>query len=153
MNELEIKLKELILTKYGSLKKFTETIDMPWTTLDSILKRGVANSNITNVLNITQELGIDTESLVKGNIVPFTKDYKAEQSNSVVLTPEEHALIHKYNNIDIKGRHTVDTVLEMEYIRCNKPYLLPNAAHEIKGATEAEKQHDNDLMDNDDIWK
>ena len=23
---------------------------MPWTTLDSILKRGIANSNITNVL-------------------------------------------------------------------------------------------------------
>ena len=42
---------------------------MPWTTLDSILKRGIANSNITNVIKITKELGIDTESLASGIIV------------------------------------------------------------------------------------
>ena len=37
MQELEAKIKSLIIEKYGSLKKFSETIDMPWTTLDSIL--------------------------------------------------------------------------------------------------------------------
>lgn len=68
MNELESNLKALIIQKYGSLKKFTEVIDMPWTTLDSILKRGVANSNITNVLKITRELGLDVEKLVDGEI-------------------------------------------------------------------------------------
>lgn len=68
MNELESNLKALIIQEYGSLKKFTEIIDMPWTTLDSILKRGVANSNITNVLKITRELGLDAEALVDGKI-------------------------------------------------------------------------------------
>lgn len=70
MNELESNLKLLIIQKYGSLKKFTEIIDMPWTTLDSILKRGVANSNITNVLKITRELGLNAEELVDGKISP-----------------------------------------------------------------------------------
>lgn len=68
MNELESNLKALIIKKYGSLKKFTEIIDMPWTTLNSILNRGVANSNITNVLKITRELGLDAEKLVDGEI-------------------------------------------------------------------------------------
>ena len=70
MNELESNIKALILKKYGSMKKFCETIDMPWTTLDSILKRGIANSNITNVLKITRELGLDAEnwSMVKYHI-------------------------------------------------------------------------------------
>lgn len=68
MNELESNLKALIIQEYGSLKKFTEIIDMPWTTLDSILKRGVANSNITNVLKITRQLGLDAEALVDGKI-------------------------------------------------------------------------------------
>ena len=68
MEETELKLKELIIKEYGSLKKFCEKIDMPWTTLDSILKRGVANSNITNVMKITKELGLDTESLAIGKI-------------------------------------------------------------------------------------
>lgn len=69
MEQTEIRLKEIIIEKYGSLKKFCETIDMPWTTLDSILKRGIANSNITNVLKITKELGLDTESLANGIIM------------------------------------------------------------------------------------
>ena len=66
MQELESKIKELIISRYGSLKKFSEKINMPWTTLDSILKRGIANSNITNVLKITRELGLDAEKLVDG---------------------------------------------------------------------------------------
>lgn len=69
MNELESKLKSYIVKEYGSMKKFSEKIDMPWTTLDSILKRGIANSNITNVLKITRELKIDAEKLVDGEIV------------------------------------------------------------------------------------
>ena len=68
MQELESKIKELIISRYGSLKKFSEKINMPWTTLDSILKRGIANSNITNVLKITRELGLDAEKLVDGSI-------------------------------------------------------------------------------------
>ena len=68
MNELDSNLKALIIQEYGSLKKFTEIIDMPWTTLNSILNRGVANSNITNVLKITRELGLDAEKLVDGEI-------------------------------------------------------------------------------------
>lgn len=68
MNELELQIKTLIIERYGSLKKFSDTIEMPWTTLDSILKRGVSNSNITNVLKITRELGLDAEELVSGNI-------------------------------------------------------------------------------------
>ena len=91
MNELESNLKALIIDKYGSMKKFSETIDMPQTTLDSILKRGIANSNISNVLKITRELNLDTEKLADGEIVyvshsPITmaahlygKDFTKEQ--------------------------------------------------------------------------
>ena len=75
MNELETNLKLLIIEKYGSMKKFCEKVEMPWTTLDSILKRGVANSNITNVLKITRELGLDAEKLVDGSIVPIETEH------------------------------------------------------------------------------
>ena len=69
MGDLEIKLKQLIIDKYGSLNKFAEQIGMSWTTLDSILKRGVTNANITNILKITKQLKIDTEQLAAGKIV------------------------------------------------------------------------------------
>lgn len=74
MDETEIRLKELITARYGSMKKFCEIIGMPWTTLDSILKRGVANSNITNVLKITRELNIDAEHLANGAIISSTEE-------------------------------------------------------------------------------
>lgn len=80
MNELELKIKSLIIERYGSLKKFTELIDMPWTTLDSILKRGFANSNITNVLKITKELKIDTESLIAGKIITVSDNTEPVQT-------------------------------------------------------------------------
>lgn len=69
MEETELHLKNMIIERYGNLKKFCETIGMPWSTLDSILKRGISNSNITNVMKITNELKIDTESLASGRIV------------------------------------------------------------------------------------
>lgn len=70
MESAEERLKELILTKYKSIREFTNSIDMPYSTFDSILKRGISNSNITNVLRISNALGIDTEELANGKIIP-----------------------------------------------------------------------------------
>ena len=69
MKSIEHELKELILKRYGSLSEFCKKIDLPWTTLDSILKRGVDKANIRNILKITSELKIDVERLANGEIV------------------------------------------------------------------------------------
>ena len=34
MEATEMKIREMIISRYGSLKKFCEVIQMPWTTLD-----------------------------------------------------------------------------------------------------------------------
>lgn len=102
MNDVEIKLKELIIEKYGSLKRFCEVIGMPWTTLNSILNRGIENSNITNVMKITKELGIDTESLAEGELVK-KKEVFASQPTTIAAhfdgdeyTPEQLEKIKEY---------------------------------------------------------
>ncbi len=69
MKSVENELKELILDRYGNLSEFCKKIDLPWTTLDSILKRGVDKANIKNIIKITSELNIDVESLANGQIV------------------------------------------------------------------------------------
>ncbi len=53
----------------------------------------------------------------------------SKDSGQESITKEEQDHIHKYRSLDGKGKHTVDTVLEMEYNRCNKPHLIPAAAH------------------------
>ena len=75
MKNVENELKELILDRYGNSSEFCKKIDLPWTTLDSILKRGVDKANIRNILKITSELGIDVERLASGEIV-----YKEDES-------------------------------------------------------------------------
>jgi transcriptional regulator with XRE-family HTH domain len=39
--------------------------------------------------------------------------------NKVEINKEDFELINKYNSLDEKGKHTVNTVLNMEYNRCN----------------------------------
>ncbi len=99
MAETETKLKEIIIERYGSLKKFCEIIGMPWTTLDSILKRGIINSNISNVMKITKELGFDTESLVQGIFTPAVSRNTCPQCGFSFFfkdsdEEEEHQRVH-----------------------------------------------------------
>ena len=82
MGDIENKLKEMIIEKYGSLAKFANEIDMSWTTLDSILKRGILKANIVNVLKITNKLGIDTDQLGKGEIVKSVDFYYQKDPES-----------------------------------------------------------------------
>lgn len=65
---VELELKDLILSKYKSLREFAIKIDMPYSTIDTILKRGVDKANIINIIRICKELEIDTEALGEGRI-------------------------------------------------------------------------------------
>lgn len=113
MNEVETALKDMIMERYGSLKKFCVIINMPWTTLDSILKRGVSNSNISNVLKITKELGISAEKLADGEIVKnasFISDDNSMHSTIAAhkdgenFTPEELNKIEEYKRLLLAAR-------------------------------------------------
>lgn len=124
MNDLEAYIKTLILSEYSSLKQFSETIEMPWSTLDSILKRGIANSNTSNVLKITQELGLDIENLMNGDfsesvfLTPITFPKKEKTSNnttcqkksdidSSLLHSEELELISHYRELSLKDKRWI----------------------------------------------
>ena len=70
---IEEKLKELILKRYHSIREFTISIDMPYTTMDSIFRRGIGNSSVSNVIKICKALGISADALADGEIVPINK--------------------------------------------------------------------------------
>lgn len=85
---VEERIKELILSKYKSLRDFINNsgVDMPYTTLDGILKRGVSNASISNILKLCKALNISADELSKGNIVPMDDndpimDYAKRLSN------------------------------------------------------------------------
>lgn len=67
-SKIDIELKQHIKKQYGSLSAFAKVIGMPLTTLDSILKRGVLNSNFSNIIKITDALNLSTDALAKGRL-------------------------------------------------------------------------------------
>ena len=57
----EDKLKQLILSRYSSIKSFAEENGMPYSTVRSILERGIMNANVENAIKICSVLGIRPE--------------------------------------------------------------------------------------------
>lgn len=146
MDATENRIKEIIINKYGSLKKFCEIIDMPWTTLDSILKRGFSNSNITNVMKISHELKVDTESLASGKIVGSIEKVKSGKK-------EPPKIMQYYEALNDLGKHVAtERVKELtevpRYVKEDTTYYV-NAAHPIEDATEEDKSFDEDIMDDE----
>ena len=64
---LEEKIKKMIIEKYGSVRQFAMKINIPYTTIDTILKRGIDNSNVANVIKICKELNLSIDKLVDDN--------------------------------------------------------------------------------------
>ncbi len=110
---MEIELKELIIKRYGSLKKFCEVIDMPWTTLDSILKRGVSNSNVSNIIKITHELSIDTESLAYGIIKAKSDIHNSVANNTFQISDFEKKILLAYRDTDDIGKEIIHRTLNL----------------------------------------
>ena len=107
---VEEQLKSLIIERYGSLKKFAESVDIAWSTLDGVIKRGVNKANITSLIKICEGLNIDCESLYYGDIITKQTILKQEP-----LTEEEQNHIKKYRSFNKDGKEVVDIILDREF--------------------------------------
>lgn len=107
---IESELKNIIIERYGSLKRFAESIDIPWSTLDGVIKRGVNKANITSLIKICEGLNIDCESLYFGKIVTKQTELK---DNPLSESEQEH--IRKYRALNDDGKEIVDIILDREY--------------------------------------
>lgn len=69
---IEIQLKRYIMAKHKSLRNFVNEskIDMPYSTVDGILKRGINKASIDNIIKICDALDISVDALAQGKIVP-----------------------------------------------------------------------------------
>lgn len=68
---VEEKVKNLILGRFKSLREFSIEYNIPYTTLKSMLVRGIGNSSVTNVIKLCKALGISADALADGEIKPI----------------------------------------------------------------------------------
>lgn len=94
---IENELKALILSRYKSVRDFSISIDMPYSTIDSIFKRGVGNASVTNIIKICETLSISADDLARGVIV-----FRAPVVDS--SDPRESRLLESFRSFNAEGQ-------------------------------------------------
>lgn len=107
MISIEEKLKELILTQYHSIREFSISAGIANSTLDSIMRRGIQNSNVSNVIKICNALHISVDALAEGKILSVTI-VKADTDVSAPIKVEN--LVKDFKNYLLSHDVTLDGV-------------------------------------------
>lgn len=94
---VEDKLRELIIDRYGTVKNFSEKNNLKYSTVTTILTRGVLNANVKNVIEVCRALDISVDALAKGQIVP--KNINFITLDQMLIMLETRAIVN--NN----GKH------------------------------------------------
>ena len=84
-------IKQLISETELNLKAFAKETDIPYTTLRSMLDRGIENASVNNVIKVCTRLGISVESLYS-------------QSDDQKITKDESDLLDDYEKLNILGK-------------------------------------------------
>lgn len=112
---IEDKLKNLILSRYKSVREFVIAIDMPYTTIDSMFKRGIGTSSVSNVIKICKALSISADALANGEIEPSYNRSKNTIEIKDVIEDAKEILTHG-NVITLDGKpidkHEVESIID-----------------------------------------
>lgn len=102
---IENKLKNLILERYKSIREFSLSIDMPYSTIDSIFKRGIGNSSVTNVIKICKALRLSVDALANGELLPISESTKSSEIVDVNdLVHDVKSKLSHSDNLVFEGR-------------------------------------------------
>lgn len=113
---VELALKEFILSKYKSIRAFTIDADIPYSTVDTMIKKGIGGTGINTMIKICNTLLIDVESLANGYIKPKINVSEIKKYNS-----DENILLNNFNALNSKGKvklleYSEDLVTSGNYI-------------------------------------
>lgn len=71
---LEDQLKSIIKSRYKSIRDFSVSNNIPYSTIDSVLKRGIKGASIDVALKIFRALDLDIESVATGTLQPLIQN-------------------------------------------------------------------------------
>lgn len=110
----EEQLKAIILSKHKSVSAFAEAVEIPYTTVISILKRGIDTAGIRVAIKIFDALNLDIESVRGTALREKKKDppapQPAKQKDLVSKEDVENVLVAL--GITQPGEHLTDADLE-----------------------------------------
>lgn len=60
---IEDTIKQEILSQYKSVRAFTQALNIPYSTIDSMLKKGVRGTAVQTVIRVCDSLGLDLNAI------------------------------------------------------------------------------------------
>lgn len=102
MDNLTKLVRDEITRQYRSVRQFAFAVDIPLSTINSALHNGVGGSSFDTVMSICKILGIKAMS----------------DDAALYLTDDTEKLLTQYAKLDDYGRHTISSVMQVEYDRC-----------------------------------
>ena len=107
-------IKSLIKESGRNVKEFANDIDIPYTTLLSMLKN-LGGAAVDSIIKICDELSITVEQL----------NNMGEHEETGKYTTKENEMISMYRKLDFHGKDIIDTILTKEYDRCTEREIKP----------------------------
>ena len=99
MDNLTKLVRDEISRQYRSVRQFAFSVDIPLSTINSALHNGVGGSSFDTVMRICKILGIKAMS----------------DDAALYLTDDTERLLTQYAKLDDYGRHTISSVMQVEY--------------------------------------
>lgn len=103
------KLKSLIFDQFRSVREFAEAANVPYTTVHSILQRGVENSSVENVIKLCRTLGITVDDLLNDDRY-YLNPESAELAQYAFENPDLRLLFSAARDIEPEA---LKSVIEM----------------------------------------
>ena len=104
MDNLTKIVRSEIARQYKSVRQFAFAVNIPLSTINSALHNGIGGSSFDTVVQICRALGIKAIS----------------EDAAFYLTEETQKLLSQYSQLDDYGRHTIASVMKVEYDRCTE---------------------------------
>lgn len=123
---IEDQLKREILEKYKSVRAFTADVNIPYSTLDSVFKRGISNAGVSTMIKVFDALDLDIESVQSDKLrhrIPKRTSSSTDESD-----PGEIQVIALYRQLNKEGQDKLidyadDLVSSGKYIKSNPDKL------------------------------
>lgn len=112
MDALTELIRQEIKRQYKSVRRFAIELEIPPSTLISALNKGIGGTSFGTVLNICEVLGIKT----------------VLSDPPLFLDKDARTVLEGYVALDERGKHAVDTMLQLELMRCGGQSIFGSAA-------------------------
>ena len=102
MDNLTMLVRREVTRQFKSVRQFAFAVGVPLSTINSALHNGVGGSSFDTVLKMCHVLGIEAMN----------------EDASAYITKDTQDILKKYAALDDLGRHTVHSIIKVEYDRC-----------------------------------